>query len=107
MAENQSSHGEDFPTTRFYCSMMRLVHLEAGMRLFIGALLLAFLPVGFGRAWYLGSSSQDTADAVAIYDPDPAHLWNRLHSVLFIREDLPDTKLVPDSLDPPLWGSTR
>ena len=77
------------------------------MRLFIGALLLAFLPVGLGKASCLGSLSQDTADAVAIYDPNPAHLWNRLHSVLFIREDLPDTKLVPDSLDPPLWGSTR
>jgi hypothetical protein len=87
--------------------MMRLVHLEAGMRVFIGALLLAFLPVGLGKAWCLGSSSQDTADPVAIYDPNPTHLWNRLHSVLFIREDLPDTKLVPDSLDPPLWGSTR
>jgi len=77
------------------------------MRLFIGALLLAFLPVGLGKASCLGSSSQDTADAVAIYDPNPAHLWNQLHPVLFIRDDLPDTKLVPDSLDPPLWGSTR
>ena len=77
------------------------------MRLFIGALLLALLPVGLGKASCLGSSSQGTADAVAIYDPNPAHLWNRLHSVLFVRDDLPDTKLVPDSLDPPLWGSTR
>jgi len=45
--------------------------------------------------------------SAAIYDPDPSHIWNRLHAVLFVREDLPDTRLVPDALDPPLWYNTR
>jgi hypothetical protein len=83
------------------------LQLEARMRRFIGALLLVALPVVLGEDSHLGSPSASAANAVAIYDPDPIHLWNRLHSVLFIREDLPSTDLVPDALDPPLWDSTQ
>ena len=50
---------------------------------------------------------QDSASEVAIYDSNPAHLWNRLHATFFIREDVPSTRLVPDALDPPLWFNTR
>src|ERR1019366_646448 len=42
-----------------------------------------------------------------IYDPSPSHLWNRLHSALFIRTDFPSTAQVPDALDPPLWSHTQ
>ena len=44
---------------------------------------------------------------VTIYDPDPGHPWNRLHSTFFVRDDLPDTRFVPDALDPPLWYDTQ
>jgi len=44
--------------------------------------------------------------SVAIYDPNPAHLWNRLHAAIFVRSDIPSTALVPDALDPPLWLNT-
>ena len=44
--------------------------------------------------------------AVAIYEPNPDHLWNRLHATFFVRDDLPDTKHLPDALDPPLWFHT-
>jgi hypothetical protein len=81
--------------------------LGGGVRLLIGALLLIVLPVALGEDSYLGSRSAGAANAAAIYDPNPTHLWNRLHSVLFIREDLPGTALVPDALDPPLWDSTQ
>jgi hypothetical protein len=80
---------------------------EAEVRLFIGALLLVVLPVGLADDACLGSQRSGAANAAAIYDPDPAHLWNRLHSVLFIRRDVPGTELVPDALDPPLWDSTQ
>jgi hypothetical protein len=49
-------------------------------------------------------SSKNT---VTIYDPDPKHLWNRVHAAFFIRDDLPDTERIPDALDPPLWYHTR
>ena len=52
-----------------------------------------------------GSRGFDSS--VSIYDPNPAHLWNRLHSAFFVREDLPSTRLVPDALDPPLWFDTQ
>jgi hypothetical protein len=51
--------------------------------------------------------SQDSERPTAIYDPNRAHLWNRLHSVIFIRSDIPSTADVPDALDPPLWGNSR
>jgi len=46
-------------------------------------------------------------DGVTIYDPDPAHPWNQLHSTFFVREDLPSTRFVPDAIDPPLWFDTQ
>jgi hypothetical protein len=54
------------------------------------------------------TSAAPTFDhGVTIYDPDAAHPWNRLHSTFFVRDDLPDTRLVPDALDPPLWYDTQ
>lgn len=44
---------------------------------------------------------------VALYDPDPAHLWNRLHAALLIREDRNGNLYGEDSPDPFLWGSTK
>src|SRR5262245_50335855 len=39
---------------------------------------------------------------VTVYDPDPTHLWNRLHEALYVRLDGegPDD---PGGLDPFLW----
>lgn len=51
--------------------------------------------------------SQGSEKTTAIYDPNPTHLWNRLHSVIYIRSDIPSTGEVPDALDPPLWSNTR
>lgn len=44
--------------------------------------------------------------AVAIYEPSPDHLWNRLHATFFVRDDLPDTQRLSGALDPPLWYHT-
>jgi hypothetical protein len=50
--------------------------------------------------------TDSSTGAVAIYDPDPSHIWNRLHATFFVREDLPETASLPDALDPPLWYHT-
>lgn len=47
------------------------------------------------------------ADAEAIYDPDPEHIWNRLHNHLFGRVVAGGRAYGLDTLDPPLWSETR
>jgi len=42
-----------------------------------------------------------------IYDSDPAHLWNRLHGVLRVRETARDGFVGVDSVDPILWSNTK
>lgn len=49
---------------------------------------------------------ESSAGTVTIYDPDPSHIWNRLHATFFVREDLPETAVLPDALDPPFWYHT-
>jgi hypothetical protein len=51
-------------------------------------------------------ASESLAGTVAIYDPVPSHIWNRLHATFFVREDLPGTELLPDALDSPFWYHT-
>jgi hypothetical protein len=51
-------------------------------------------------------ASQRASGSVSIYDPDPRHIWNRVHAAFFVRDDLPGTELVPDALDPPFWYHT-
>jgi len=75
------------------------------MRLSLAALVLAILPIGL-RQSCPPSWSLDSAPTAAIYDPNPNHLWNRLHAAIFIRSDIPSTGKVPDALDPPLWYRT-
>jgi hypothetical protein len=75
------------------------------MRPSVVALVLAVLAIVFCQSspplW-----SIDAQAAPAIYDPDPSHLWNRLHAAIFVRADIPSTARVPDALDPPLWYHT-
>ena len=42
----------------------------------------------------------------AIFHSDKKHLWNRLHSVFFVREDNQGNKFGGDLVDPYLWPST-
>ncbi|MBZ5722708.1 MAG: hypothetical protein LAO03_20405 [Acidobacteriia bacterium] len=63
----------------------------------LGAILWSAAPVVWGRS----------PRAAAIYEPNPDHLWNRLHAKIFVRDDLPDTQRLPDALDPPLWYHTQ
>jgi hypothetical protein len=74
------------------------------MRLLVGTLLLISLATPLQECAISTSASDNSAKAVAFYDPNPAHIWNRLHATFFIREDL---EPVPDALDPPLWYHTQ
>ena len=42
-----------------------------------------------------------------LFDPDPAHLWNRLHSALWLRFDGVGEMFGADRLDPLLWRDTQ
>ena len=49
------------------------------------------------------ADSPQAAPAVTLYDPDPGHIWNRLHEALFVRQDASGAIYGSDSLDPLLW----
>ena len=51
--------------------------------------------------------AQGASIPCCIYDPEPSHIWNRLHRTLLIREDLPGTNNGADSLDPLFWSTTK
>jgi hypothetical protein len=48
-------------------------------------------------------SQQASEISVAVYDGNPAHIWNRLYSALRVREDSRGNVYGEDSLDPMLW----
>jgi hypothetical protein len=81
------------------------------MRPAIAASVLAVLSLGLqetsSQSSWLHGSENGSGNGVAIYDPNPTHLWNRLHSAIFVRPDVPSTAKVPDALDPPLWSNTQ
>jgi hypothetical protein len=53
------------------------------------------------------ASAQSEAEQVTIYDADPAHLWNRLHSALFVRTASDKRSYGQDELDPLLWPESK
>ena len=44
--------------------------------------------------------------AVTLYDPNPVHIWNRLHAVLLLRVDANGVSYGSDSPDPLLWQNS-
>jgi len=71
--------------------------------------VLIFLVLGAIAVWAatVFAHRPDPEASVAIYDPNPNHIWNRVHALFFLREDLPLTRQFPDPLDPPYWPYTR
>jgi hypothetical protein len=49
------------------------------------------------------AKSQTVARSVAVYDENPAHIWNRLYAALRVRTDQQGGIYGEDSLDPMLW----
>jgi hypothetical protein len=76
------------------------------MKFSVPGILLAILTAALFGIGDPRSPTEISAGTVTIYDPDPSHIWNRLHATFFVREDLPETALLPDALDPPFWYHT-
>jgi hypothetical protein len=54
-----------------------------------------------------GADAKAEARPVKIYDADPTHLWNRLHSALFVRTGSDGKSYGQDELDPLLWPRSK
>jgi len=59
-----------------------------------------------GACLLVGTLSIAYAASAGVYDRDPAHIWNRLHEALFVRE-FHGRDLGRDELDPLLWTDSR
>jgi hypothetical protein len=67
--------------------------------------LLVAVPIALWRAATSVPEKSDTA--VAIYDANPSHIWNRLYAALLIREDRHGIAYGQDLLAPALWTDTK
>jgi hypothetical protein len=73
------------------------------MRAATALILLALVPIAL---WVTGASPrplETPSVSVAIYDQNPAHIWNRLYAALRVREDSQGNRYGEDSLDAMLW----
>jgi hypothetical protein len=65
-----------------------------------------FVPAGLNR--FNATAAPVSAPAhVTIYDPDPRHLWNRLHRALWVRTGPDGKEYGHDRLDPLLRKETK
>ncbi len=83
----------------------RLLAALTGLALAAAALWRA------GFACPIGTAAPPAPPAPAvettIYDPDPQHLWNRLHQALWVRTGPDGWEYGHDRLDPLLWMDTK
>jgi hypothetical protein len=77
------------------------------MRLFITVMFLLVVPTTLREMAVPAAASGSSEKAGALYDPNPAHIWNRLYDALLIREGPTGAKYGADSLDPLLWPQTK
>ena len=54
-----------------------------------------------------GAEPPEKPEPIALYDPVPAHLWNRLHAALLTRPDREGRTLGRDALDPLFFPTTK
>ncbi len=67
---------------------------------------IVFANVGAIQIECLGETPKRDSSAI-IFDADPQHLWNRIHSTFFVRTG-PDEKVYGvDHLEPPLWRDSK
>jgi len=77
------------------------------MRLFAVLISLGLLAMPVWEAATPIPNSESSPRAVILYDPNPAHIWNRLYEALFIREGPTGIRYGTDSLDPLLWLNSK
>ena len=76
-------------------------------RLFVFCLVAAVAAICFVAAPGPVSRADKPAPSVAIYHPDPNHLWNRLHEALFVRVGPDGRTYGRDRFEPLLWLGSR
>ncbi|MFZ0637156.1 MAG: hypothetical protein WAM08_16675 [Candidatus Acidiferrales bacterium] len=75
--------------------------------MFFAVMCLMLVPIALRDAAIPVSASESAGKSTTLYDPNPAHIWNRLNDALFIREDSTGAKYGEDSLDPLLFLQTE
>jgi hypothetical protein len=77
------------------------------MRPATAIVLLSVIPLALWAAGAPPRSPQTPAMSVAVFDENPAHVWNRLYAALRVREDSQGNRYGEDSLDPMLWQQSN
>jgi hypothetical protein len=74
-------------------------------------LVVGLLVVWLGAVYTVGSARGPVAQPAAmrpvLYDPDPNHLWNRVHETFHGRVAVDGTRHGLDTVDPLLWTQTK
>ncbi|MGA8216104.1 MAG: hypothetical protein WB799_21115 [Candidatus Sulfotelmatobacter sp.] len=73
------------------------------MRRFIALMFLVIVPMNLGEMAVPATASESAEKGISLYDPNPAHIWNRLYDALLLREDPAGGRYGEDSLEPLLW----
>jgi hypothetical protein len=81
-------------------------HRELGRTATLVVLTLALVRPGEPLHGTVGDTQPAIAPA-AVYDANPSHLWNRVHSCLFIRRGPDGAEYGADIPDPLLWQQTK
>jgi hypothetical protein len=76
-------------------------------RLFAFCLVPGVALVCFFASLGLAESPAKTSSARSIYQPDPEHLWNRLHEAMFVRIGPDGRAYGQDRLEPLLWRGSK
>lgn len=76
------------------------------MRRVLTVVLLVLSAAAF---WQAGVSARrsDSEISVAVYDSNPAHVWNRVYAAFLVRRDQRGIAYGEDAVDPPLWMETE
>ena len=74
------------------------------MRRTAAFMLLTLIPIAVPTTC---KSQQSSEISVAVYDGNPAHIWNRLYAALRVRKDSQGHVYGEDSLDPMLWPQSQ
>jgi len=84
------------------------VLLAGGAAVVTVAVMAVWLFFGVGQGADPGKTGSPAVPVkVTVYDPDPQHLWNRLHRALWVRVGPDGKEYGHDRLDPLLWMETR
>lgn len=70
-------------------------------------IVVPVIVVAVAATWAIIATASHPAPSVSVYDPDPAHIWNRLYSALLVRRDATGASFGADELDPPLLAYSR